>query len=162
MEIIKIGRKNAEKIVPLIADFRVALSSYRGIEAKPDIESAREEIAEFLERGFPVFAAEENGEAAGYLVCRLDGPCVWVEHIFVKEELRRRGAASMLFAEAEKVAESFGGDTLFNFVHPNNYGMIAFLRSRGYTVLNMIEIRKPFEGEKPAATVRVGDTVFDY
>ncbi len=40
--------------------------------------------------------------------------------------------------------------------------MIDFLRTKGYTVLNMIEIRKPYKGEKPATTIRVGDNVFDY
>ena len=40
--------------------------------------------------------------------------------------------------------------------------MIDFLRTKGYTVLNMIEIRKPYKGEKPATIIRVGDNVFDY
>lgn len=29
------------------------------------------------------------------------------------------------------------------YVHPNNHRMIEFLRKRGYTVLNLTEIRKP-------------------
>ena len=40
--------------------------------------------------------------------------------------------------------------------------MIAFLRSKGYTVLNMLEIRRPWTGETPMAKVRVNDTEFDY
>ena len=41
-------------------------------------------------------------------------------------------------------------------------GMIQFLRSKGYTVLNMIEIRKPYAGEKLTTTIRVGTEDFDY
>ena len=85
-----------------------------------------------------------------------------MEHIFVREEYRRKGAATLLFGKAEEIAESMGEDTVYNFVHPNNEGMIRFLRSKGYTVLNMIEIRKPYRGEKPAATILVEKEAFDY
>ena len=40
--------------------------------------------------------------------------------------------------------------------------MIAFLRRHGYTVLNLIEIRKPWLGETLTQTIRVGDHEFDY
>ena len=112
--------------------------------------------------GFPVYVVEENGDFVGYIVCRIDEPCLWVEHIFVREDYRRRGAATMLFRKAEEIAASMGDDTVYNFVHPNNENMIQFLRSKGYTVLNMIEIRKPYEGEKLTTTVQVGKEVFDY
>lgn len=68
----------------------------------------------------------------------------------------------MLFAKAEEIAASMGENTVYNFVHPNNEGMIRFLRAKGYTVLNMIEIRKPYEGEKPTATIHVENELFDY
>ena len=99
---------------------------------------------------------------AGYMVCRIDEPCLWVEHLYVREEYRRRGVAALLFEKAEALAATMGEDTVFNFVHPNNRGMIAFLRSKGYTVLNMIEIRKPYPGEQLQTTSPVGDAVFDY
>ncbi len=68
----------------------------------------------------------------------------------------------MLFKKAEEIAASMGEDTVYNFVHPNNENMIQFLRSKGYTVLNMIEIRKPYEGEILTSTIHVETEVFDY
>ena len=68
----------------------------------------------------------------------------------------------MLFEKAEALAKSMGEETVYNYVHPNNEGMIGFLRSKGYTVLNMIEIRKPYKDEKPATVIMVGDKAFDY
>ena len=126
------------------------------------MEVARGEIGEFLDAGFPVHAAEDDGALAGYMVCRIEEPCLWVEHLYVREEYRRRGVATLLFEKAEALAASMGEDTVFNFVHPNNLGMIAFLRSKGYTVLNMIEIRKPYPGERLTTTIPVGDSLFDY
>ena len=40
--------------------------------------------------------------------------------------------------------------------------MIAFLRRHGYTVLNLIEIRKPYPDEKPVKRIKVGENEFDY
>lgn len=162
MEIIRIGIEDAERIAPLVAAFRVQLKAYKGIRARPDVEAGREEILEFLNAGFPVYAAVDEGTPAGYLVCRIDAPCLWVEHLFVREECRRRGIATMLFAKAEELAASMGEDTVYNYVHPNNEGIIRFLRAKGYTVLNMLEIRKPYAGEKLTTAIHVEKEVFDY
>ena len=162
MDLFRIGRDDADRIAPLIANFRVALDTLRGIRSQPDAEAAKKELLGFLDTGWPVFAAEDGGVLAGYIVCRIEEPCLWVEHIFVRDWYRRRGVASLLFGKAEEIAREMGEDTVFNFVHPNNAPMIGFLRSKGYTVLNMIEIRKPYRDEKLTTTVRVDDTVFDY
>ncbi len=119
-------------------------------------------MEEYLSAGFPVFAAMVDGKYAGYVVCRVDSEVVWVESIFVKEEYRRCGVASVLHSKAEEIAASYGEETVYNYVHPNNHRMIAFLRKRGYTVLNLIEIRKPYKGENLTQTVTVGEHKFDY
>ena len=143
MNIFKIDENDIDRAAPLVADFRVELCSYKGIEAKPDIEAGREDLLYFLKVQYPVFVAEENGELVGYLVCRIEDEVLWVEHIFVSNHYRRKGVASMLFEKAEEIADSMGQETVFNYVHPNNDGMIQFLREKGYTVLNLIEIRLP-------------------
>ena len=161
MEIIKITQTN-DALTRLVALFRVELRSYKGITSKPNIEAAREEMEEYLAAGFPVFTAIIDGEYAGYVVCRVDSKVVWVESLFVKEEHRRHGVATALHSKAEEIAASYGEDTVYNYVHPNNYRMIGFLRNRGYTVLNLIEIRKPYKGEKLTQTITVGEHEFDY
>ena len=137
MELVEILLKDADRIAPLVAAFRVQLKSYKGIIAQPNIEAGKEEIIEFLNSGFP-------------------------EHIYVRKDFRRKGAATMLFRKAEEIAASMGEDTVYNFVHPNNEGMIRFLASKGYTVLNMIEIRRPYKGEKLTTTIHVDAEAFDY
>ena len=162
MELIRIGNTDADKIAPLVAAFRTQLKSCKGIKSQPDIEAGKEEILEFLESGLPVYAVKDEGVFAGYIVCRIDKPCLWVEQIFVREDCRRKGVATMLFSKAEEIAASMGEETVYNFVHPNNENMIRFLRSKGYTVLNMIEIRKPYQGEKLNTTIHVEKEPFDY
>ena len=161
MDIIKITQAN-DALAQMVALFRVELRSYKGVTSKPNIESGWEEMEEYLSAGFPVFAAIVDGEYAGYVVCRVDSEVVWVESIFVKEEYRRHGVATALHSKAEEIAASYGEDTVYNYVHPNNHRMIAFLRKRGYTVLNLIEIRKPYKGEKLTQTITVGEHEFDY
>ena len=161
MEIIKISQVN-DDLAQMVAMFRVELRSYKGITSRANIEAGRQELEEYLAAGFPVFAAVMDGEYAGYAVCRVDGEVVWVESIFVKEEFRRKGVASALHSKAEEIAASYGEDTVYNYVHPNNHRMIEFLRKRGYTVLNLIEIRKPYKGEKLTQAIPVGEHTFDY
>ena len=161
LELIAISEVN-DDLAEMVAFFRVELRSYKGIESKPNVDAGREEMEEYLATGFPVFAAIVDGEYAGYVVCRVDSEVVWVESIFVKEEYRRHGVATALHSKAEEIAATYGDDTVYNYVHPNNHRMIEFLRKRGYTVLNLIEIRKPYEGEQFTQTISVGDHYFDY
>ena len=162
MELIKVKITDADKVAPLVAAFRIQLKSFKGIRSQLNIEAGKEEILEFLEAGFPVYAVEDKGALVGYIVCRIDEPCLWVEQIYVGEDCRRKGIATMLFEKAEEIAASMGEATVYNFVHPNNEPMIRFLRSKGYTVLNMIEIRKPYRDEKLTATIHIENEVFDY
>ncbi len=162
IDILPVTRDNALLLGALVADFRVTLKGYKGIPAAPDVEAGAAELQEYLDAGFPCFAALCGGEWAGYIVCKIDEPCVWVESIYAKPEYRRMGVASALFRKAEELAASFGEDTVFNYVHPNNHGMIGFLRKHGYTVINLVEIRKPYEGEQLTQKIQVGEHEFDY
>ena len=162
---IRIDRATAAEIpalAPLTADFRVALKGYKGIATVPNEEAAAAELREYFAAGWPVFGAWADGTLCGYAVCRVEEPCVWVESLYVLPEYRRRGAASALFRRAEALAASYGEDTVYNCVHPNNDGVIAFLRSLGYSVLNLIEVRKPYASEALTTEIRVGEHTFDY
>ncbi len=162
MDIIPIDRHNAQMVAPLVASFRVALKAYKGICAYPDDSAGLAEIEEYLEAGFPAFAAIWDGAYVGYVVCRVDAPNVWMESIFVSKEYRRKGVASALLHKAEAIAASYGGSTLYHYVHPNNERMISFLRKHGYTVLNLIELRKPYPDERLTQKIQVGEHEFDY
>lgn len=161
LELITISEVN-DDLAEMVASFRVELRSYKGIVSRTNVDAGREEMEEYLAAGFPVFAAVVDGEYAGYVVCRIDNEVVWVESIFVKKEYRRHGVASALHSKAEEIAASYGEETVYNYVHPNNHRMIEFLRKRGYTVLNLIEIRKPYKDEKLTQTITVGEHEFDY
>lgn len=162
MDIIAIDKSSAAGTAPLVAAFRVELMGYKGICAKPDVAAGLSEISEYLDAGFPSYAAVEDGMFVGYIVCRVDEPTVWLESIYVSSGYRRRGIASALLHKAEEIAWAYGENTVFNYVHPNNDSMIAFLRRHGYTVLNLIEIRKPYPDEKTAKRIKVGENEFDY
>ena len=162
MEIIRITEDTAAQVVSLAAEFRASLRALKGIVSKPDPDEGKKEIAEFLQAGFPVYAAKEGSTCVGYIVCRIEGTVLWSEQIYVAKDHRRKGVACALFAKAEEIAASMGEDTIYNYVHPNNEGMIAFLRSKGYTVLNLIEIRKPYTNEQLKTTIQVDQNTFNY
>ena len=151
-----------DELAEMVALFRAELHSYKGITSTPNIEAGKEEMEEYLLANFPVFVALIDENNAGYMVCRIQDDVVWIEPIYVKEKYRRLGVATALHDKAEKLAEAYGNETVYNYVHPNNHRMIEFLRKRGYTVLNLIEIRKPYKGEKLTQTIAVGEHKFDY
>lgn len=162
MEIVLIAAEQAELAAPLVAEFRVDLRALKGIQSEPDVLAGKEEMLEYIQAAWPCYAAIANDEWIGYVVCRVEEPTVWVESLYVKPEARRKGVAGKLFAKAEEIAAGFGEETVFNNVHPNNERMIAFLRKHGYTVLNLIEIRKPWADEHCSQKIRVGQNEFDY
>lgn len=162
MELIKASEENALQLASLTAAFRVELNAFKNIVSNPDLQSGLEEIQEYLQAGYPVYAAIEGTELIGYMVCRVEDPVVWVESLYVKKEYRRKGVASALFEKAEAIAENYGQDTLFHYVHPNNQRIINFLRKKGYTVLNLIEVRRPYKGEQLTTHITVGENSFDY
>ncbi|HQN45306.1 MAG TPA: GNAT family N-acetyltransferase, partial [Anaerolineaceae bacterium] len=166
---IRLAETNDEPVLAgLVQGFRDALAVLRasyGVlpsSGPADLEAARAELADYIEKRFPIYVAEDaSGALAGYLVCRVDGDVVWAESLYVRPEYRRQGVGSALYAAAERLARSLGGDTPYNWVDPNNAAMIRFLQQRGYTVLNLIELRRPAPGESLPNRVNVGAFEFE-
>ncbi len=151
------------QVVQLIAEFRLALNALKQSGVLPNNDSARQELHEYLDKGFPIFVAEDDkNKVLGHMVCRVDEDVVWAESLYVPPRARWRGIGSLLCSEAERLAESLGGDTVYNWINPNNSAIIPFLRKRGYNVLNLVEIRRPRKGERLTTKVQVGEYEFDY
>ena len=149
-------------VIKLIAEFRVGVAKLKGHVREPDIESAKKELEEYIQIEYPIFVAEFQEELVGYIICRTDGDVVWAEQLYVKQNARRKGIASTLFLRAEQLANTLGNETLYNWIHPNNNAIILFLRKHGYNVLNLIEVRKPWNGESTVQKIKVGKNDFDY
>ena len=162
MHIRRANENDIEEVSELIADFRVTLAGFRGMNGERNLDSARKEFMEYMEKGYPIYVALQNSKIVGYLVCRIEDDVVWAESLYVLPGYRRRGIGTELYEKAEEIAESLGSDTVYNWVHPNNDAIISFLKKRGYGVLNLIELRRKWKGEEPKMKIRVGGHEFDY
>lgn len=151
-----------QQVVEMIADMRVFLARLKSTEKVPNLEAAAIELQSYIDKEFPIFVAESSEGLTGYLVCRIDDGVIWAESLFVSPKFRRQGIASALYSEAECSVKKLGGDTVFNSVYPNNNASILFLKKRGYTVLNLIELRRPWSDERLTTKVQVGENEFDY
>ena len=155
------GPADRAQLIGLVAAFRASMSrlTSKGSPASP--ERAAQELDEYEAKGYPLFVAEgEHGRLVGYLVCRVDGNTVWAESLFVVPECRRQGVGSELYSQAERLASDLGSSTVYNWVHPQNRTIVAFLKGRGYDVLNLIELRRGGSGEKLDRTIIVGSDEF--
>lgn len=162
MQIRPADRNDVDAISELIARFRVTLAEFKGWTREPDIESGKKEFFEYLEKNYPIYVAIEDSKMVGYIVCRVEDGVVWAESLYVLPEYRRRGIGTALYEKAEELAEDLGEDTVYNWVHPNNDVIISFLKNRGYSVLNLIELRRRWKGEKTSMKIKVGKHEFDY
>jgi len=159
---IKETAHEKEKIAQMLTNFRSYLAELKNKSDEMEIAEAVEEIDYYLDKEYPIYTALEDNEYLGYFILKFDDDAVWLEHFFVKEQHRGKGIGSALFKRAEEVLDELGYVNLYNWVHPNNDRMINFLKSQGYDVLNMIEIRKSFENEELKSEFKVGDNKFRY
>ena len=163
MKIRSYENGDEKELINLIGNFRVRLSHLKGIEKKIDLKSAKTELEYYIKKEYPIFIAEDDKNTiVGYHVCRVEDEIVWSESLYVIPENRRKGIGSGLYEEAEKLVNELGGDTVYNWVHPNNEMSIPFLKKRGYDVLNLIEIRKRRPNEKITQKINVGKYDFNY
>lgn len=162
MNIRKANINDLDIVSPLIAKFRVVLKSFKGVKSKENIAYANEEFIDYINDNYPIFLYLDSDKCVGYLVCRIVNGIVWVESIYVLDEYQRKGIGSSLFNKAEELALTLGGNTLYNYVHPNNEKMIKFLQDKGYNVLNLIELRKKYPNETITTKIKVGSHEFDY
>ncbi len=163
---MKIRRYNSgdkSQLTKLISQYRIALADLKGSEREIDLKAAEEELEFYQEKNYPIFIADgSEGIIIGFHVCKIQDDIVWSEALYVTPEERRKGVASALYEKAEIVAEEKGSDIVYNWVHPNNFRSIPFLKKRGYNVLNLIEVCKKRPGEKITQKIKVGNFEFDY
>lgn len=58
-------------IAVLIAEFRVELKKLRNLNAAINIQNAKEEFKEYMDKGYPIFVCEEANKLLGYIVLNL-------------------------------------------------------------------------------------------
>lgn len=159
---IDIDEDNVYGLVYLCSDFRKTLAKLKGNTVTADVDDMLEELRYYLKRSYPIFAIADNGKYVAYGVCRIEDDVVWLESIYVRPEYRRKGIGKMLLDKAQNIATEHGNDTLYLYVHPNNDTMLNFLKTNGYDVLNLIEVRKAYPDEQPDTSYTIGDHEYRY
>lgn len=160
--LININEDNIYGLVYLMKDFRKYLSGLKGQRSNVDVDEALEELKYYVDNRYPIYAISDNGKYIAYAVLRIMDDVVWLESIYVMPESRRKGVGRMLLEKAEEVSDEYKNDTLYFYVHPNNHEMLNFLKSNGYDVLNLIEIRKAYPGEEVSDKYNIDDHIYKY
>ncbi len=153
-------------VVDLIARFRVELAKFKGREKEPNLDAARDELECYISSknvSYPIWVAiNDVGKLLGYFVCKVLEDIVWAESIYILPEHRRKGIATALYEKGEGLAKEQANETLYNWIHPNNDGIIRFLQKMGYTVLNLLEVRKRFKDETLRTKIEINGQSYDY
>lgn len=148
IQVLPYTEAHEAELKKLIRLFRVETAKLKDRDVQPSEEDISQELSDYLKNGYSIFTARQDEQCAGFLVMRsLDGVW-WVDTLYTLPEYRRIGIASALYSKAEEISQSSEADNLFVWVHPNNHRMLSFLKSRGYDVLNLIEVRKAWKHER--------------
>lgn len=142
-----------DTMVELLATFyaeHYALSENVEAAVTPErIAAAEEDLAEWEAReDAALYLIEEDGVVAGLLfLARHGGSVVWIENLFVRQELRRRGIATRAIALAEEIARrEMHAPAISMDVIPQNQAAMRLYHALGYDTLQMITMRKPLAG----------------
>jgi len=128
----------------------------------PSDAAVEEELIGYLKNSHSIFVAKCDETYLGFLVMRSLDNVWWVDTLYVTPQSRRMGVASALYDRAELHSSGSSTDNLFVWVHPNNHIMLSFLKSRGYDVLNLIEVRKPWKNESFSRSYRFDEVQLRY
>jgi ribosomal protein S18 acetylase RimI-like enzyme len=153
-----------EALQELVLRFREEVRRFRPSPTRSfSAADAQAEVEGYFADKYPIFVAEEaESEILGYLVCRVQDDVVWAEQMYVVPGARRKGIGSTLYEQAERLVVELGSEAPYNWVDSTNSPIIHFLRKRGYTVLNLLELRKPRSGERVKRRIKVGEEEFYY
>ncbi len=162
IEIIPYDETHRDEIKTLIREFRIETARLKAKEVNPSEIAIEEELMDYIKNNYSIFVAKCDDSCAGFLVMRCMEEIWWVDTLYVNPKSRRKGIANALYERAELQASGSGPDNLFVWVHPNNQKMLSFLRSRGYDVLNLIEVRKPWTNERFSRAYRFDEDELKY
>ena len=103
-----------------------------------------------------VFFIMEDGAEAGILILKPHGgSVVWIENLYVKKEMRKRGIASRAIALAEKyAADAMKAPAISMDVIPQNEAAIKLYHSLGYDTISMITLWKSISETKRETSVQ--------
>lgn len=96
-----------------LAQITLAAAGEHGPDWLPDLDAAREEIADALAPGKVARVALEDGAPVGWIAAVHDWGCVWELHpLIVAIEHQRRGHGRRLVREIERLAAAAGAITM--------------------------------------------------
>ncbi len=91
------------------------------------------------------YVFETDGEISGYAMTahsystEFGKPCVWIEDLYVKEKLRKKGAGTKFFAYIEG---EYPDSLLRLEVEEFNTGALSLYKKRGFSTLPYMEMYK--------------------
>ena len=126
-----------------IADYDAAYAIWIACQnGLNNLDDSREGIAKYLERNPNTsFIAEENGAAAGVILCGHDGRRGYIQHMSVDPAYRRRGIAKRLVDRALAALKAEGIHKAALVAFKKNAGGNAFWEALGFTLREDLNYR---------------------
>ncbi|MDO4416405.1 MAG: UPF0158 family protein [Erysipelotrichaceae bacterium] len=158
-KIISIGRKNINQLVFLSSAFIDEQLVKNHQKAADDPDEALNRLEDAMKQGYVLEAVSDHGRFIGYSISHENDDTLSMDEIFVRKDMRRKGAGRLLVNSAEKKASESGTDLKFEIM-PYDRDMIAFLKKCGYDVMTSITIGKSEEKDADSTVTLDGISFF--
>ena len=158
-KIISIGRKNINQLVFLSSAFIDEQLVKNHQKAADDPDEALNRLEDAMKQGYVLEAVSDHGRFIGYSISHENDDTLSMDEIFVRKDMRRKGAGRLLVNSAEKKASESGTDLKFEIM-PYDRDMIAFLKKCGYDVMTSITIGRSEEKDADSTVTLDGISFF--
>lgn len=158
-KIISIGRKNINQLVFLSSAFIDEQLVKNHQKAADDPDEALNRLEDAMKQGYVLEAVSDHGRFIGYSISHENDDTLSMDEIFVRKDMRRKGAGRLLVNSAEKKAAESGTDLKFEIM-PYDRDMIAFLKKCGYDVMTSITIGRSEEKDADSTVTLDGISFF--
>lgn len=130
---------------------RIWPEAFAGILTPEQIENIVADVyalptlrADMAERGHLYWIAQVDGEDAGYASAYREGGRLWIKKLYLLHSVRGLGLGKRLIAAAQQALP--GASRLALYVNDGNASAIAFYKSQGFAIDDLVPIRMgPYE-----------------
>ncbi len=95
---------------------------------------------------------ERNGEIVATVMVGYEGHRGWINYLAVRPDFRRHGYGRRMMEEAERLLIARGAPKINLQVRATNTDVIAFYKSMGYAVEDVVNLGKRLVNDASAAT----------
>ncbi len=142
------ARGDREPLISMIREFFEHHRSLAGREDPMEAEEAESILQRWLDRSEnELLVYIDSAQPVGFVRLRKEAGVCWLEDMAVSSQRRGRGYGRQMMEALGVHLQERGQNSIYAPVMPANIRALEFYVECGFTILNMVELRKDLDGD---------------